>query len=46
MTGRRGRKHKDLLDDLKKKKVLELEMSGGLALEEAVVMSRDRLRNE
>jgi hypothetical protein len=47
VTGRRGRKYKQLLDDLKKnKKILELEMSGGLALEEVVDMSQDRLRNE
>jgi hypothetical protein len=30
----------------KKKKVLELELSGGLALEEVVDMSQDRLRKE
>ena len=30
----------------KKKKVLELELSGGLTLEEVVDMSQDRLRNE
>jgi hypothetical protein len=30
----------------KKKKVLEIELSGGLALEEVVDMSRERLRDE
>jgi hypothetical protein len=46
VTRRRRRKYKQLLDELKgKKKVLELELSGGLSLEEDVDMSQDRLRN-
>jgi hypothetical protein len=43
VTERRGRKHEQLLDDLKKKRVLELELSRVLPLEEVVDMS---LRNE
>jgi len=47
VTERRGRRHKQLLGDLKKKKkALELELSGGLSLEEDLDMFQDRLRNE
>jgi hypothetical protein len=52
-TGRRGRRRKELLDDLKKRRcycklkeaVLDA-LSGELALEEAMDLTQDRLRNE
>jgi hypothetical protein len=54
VTGRRGRRCRKLLDDLKerrgyshlKEEALDYTMWGGLALEDALDLSLDRLLNE
>jgi hypothetical protein len=50
MTGRQGRRRKQLLDDLKEKrrcwKLKDEALCGELTLEEATDLSQDRLQNE
>ena len=46
VTGRRGRRCRKLLDDLKERRDLQIALCGELALEEVLDLSSDRLLNE